>query len=403
MTARYRAAIVGCGDIGHAHAEGFRASPDVELVAVVDPIEPARHQFQAEYGVSAAYPSVEELFAAAAPDIVSVCVWHRLHAPITIAAAEAGAQAVICEKPMATSMAEVDAMIEACDRAGTRLVVSHQRRFTPGWERARDLVRAGAIGTVRLAQGRGRNGLLNVGTHLIDAMLFILGEPDATWVMAAVERQTDRFERDTPIEDRCMVLVELAGGAQLFVQNDLPGAEGPGPTGSAGSAGPTGSAGPGIALQITGSGGMIETSEYSARVFTAGSGGWRVEFASDDVDTIGGRANARQVRELIRWLDGGPEHRCSARRARPTTEIMMAAYESARRHRLVHLPLGERSFPLAAMIDEGLLTPSVPGPHDIRGYLRRQGIDEERYAQLRATGMGHHEIMAMLAGVRGRF
>jgi predicted dehydrogenase len=388
MSARYRAAIVGCGDIGHAHAEGFRANPEVELVAVVDPVEPARRQFRAEYGVPAAYPSVEELFAAGAPDIVSVCVWHRLHAPITIAAAGAGVRAVICEKPMATSMAEVDAMIEACDRAGTRLVVSHQRRFTPGWERARDLVAAGAIGTVAVAQGRARNGLLNVGTHLIDAMLFILGEPVATWVMAAVERQTDRFERDTPIEDRCMVLVELAGGAQLFVQNDLPGAESPGH---------------GIDLQFTGSAGMIETSEYSARVFTADSGGWRVEFASDDVDTIGGRANARQVRELIRWLDGGPEHRCSARRARPTTEIMMAAYESARRHRLVHLPLDERSYPLAAMIDEGLLVPSVPGPHDIRGYLRREGIDEERYAQLRATGMGHHEIMAMLAGVRGRF
>src|SRR5690348_10305447 len=62
VTARYRAAIVGCGDIGHAHAEGYRANPDVELVAVVDPVEPARRQFQAEYGADRAYSSVEELF-----------------------------------------------------------------------------------------------------------------------------------------------------------------------------------------------------------------------------------------------------------------------------------------------------------------------------------------------------
>jgi hypothetical protein len=81
---------------------------------------------------------------------------------------------------------------------------------------------------------------------------------------------------------------------------------------------------------------------------------------------------------------------------------MMAAYESARRHRVVHLPLAEPSYPLAAMIDEGLLVPSTAGAHDIRGYLRREGIDEERYAQLRATGMTHHEIMATIAGVRGR-
>jgi UDP-N-acetyl-2-amino-2-deoxyglucuronate dehydrogenase len=388
MTARYRAAIIGCGDIGHAHAEGFLANPEVDLRAVVDPVEPARRQFQAEYGVPDAYGSAEELFAAGPLDIVSVCVWHRLHASMTIAAARAGVRAVICEKPMATSMAEVDAMIEACDRAGTSLLVSHQRRFTPGWERARELVAAGEIGEVRTAHGRGANGLLNVGTHIIDGLLFIIGEPDARWVMGALERQTDRFERDTPIEDRCMLLAELAGGAQLFVQNDLP----------------TGRdvAGHGIVLHVTGSDGMLEASEYAVRTFTAGSGGWRVDFASDDVDTIGGRANARQVRELIRWLEGGPEHRCSARRARQTTEIMMAAYESARRHRLVYLPVEERSYPLGAMIDEGLLVPSTAGAHDIRGFLRRDGIDEERYAQLRATGMSHHEIMAMIAGVTGR-
>jgi predicted dehydrogenase len=391
MNTRYQAAIIGCGDIGHAHAEGYVANPAVALRAVVDPYEPARRQFQAEYGVPEAYASAEELYAAFRPDIVSVCVWHRLHAPMTIAAAGAGARAVICEKPMATSMAEVDAMIEACDRAGTKLVVSHQRRFTPGWERARELVAAGAVGAVRTAEGRGIHGLLNVGTHIVDGLLFMLGEPDARWVMGAVERGTDRYERDTPIEDRCMLLAELAGGAQLFVESDLPtehGIRSP--------------AGPGIALRITGSDGMLEASEYFTRTFTADSAGWRTDFASDDVDTIGGRANARQVRELIRWLEGGPEHRCSGRRARRTTEIMMAAYESARGHRVVQLPLQESSYPLAAMIDEGLLVPSAAGAYDIRGYLRRQGIDEERYAQLRATGMGHHEIMAKIAGVRGR-
>jgi UDP-N-acetyl-2-amino-2-deoxyglucuronate dehydrogenase len=392
MTARYRAAIIGCGDIGHAHAEGYLANPEVELRAVVDPVEPARRQFQAEYGVPEAYGSAEEMFAACRPDLVSVCVWHPLHAPMTIAAAEAGASAVICEKPMARSMAEVDAMIEACDRAGAKLLVSHQRRFTPGWERARELVAAGAIGEVHTAHGRGIDGLLNVGTHIIDGLLFIIGEPDARWVMGAVQRETDRYERDTPIEDRCMLLVELDGGAQLFVQNDLPTERD--------LVRPVGH---GIALHITGSAGMIEASEYFARTFTADSRGWRLDFASDDVDTMGGRANARQVRELIRWLEGGgPEHRCSARRGRRTMEIMMAAYESARRNRVVHLPLEESSYPLQAMIEEGRLVPTVAGAYDIRGYLRREGLDEERYAELRATGMDHHEIMAKIAGVRGR-
>ena len=68
----------------------------------------------------------------------------------------------------------------------------------------------------------------------------------------------------------------------------------------------------------------------------------------------------------------------------------MAAFESARRHRVVRLPLEERSYPLAAMIDEGVLVPSAAGAYDIRGYLRREGIDEARYAELRASGLGHH-------------
>jgi predicted dehydrogenase len=391
VTARYQAAIIGCGDIGHAHAEGYRTNPEVELRAVVDPVGVARRQFQTEYGMPEAYGSVAEMFVAGCPDIVSVCTWHPLHAPMTIAAAEAGARAVICEKPMATSMAEVDAMINACDRTGTKLLVSHQRRFTPGWERARELVAAGAIGEVHTAQGRGIDGLLNVGTHIIDGLIFILGEPPARWVMGAVERETARFERDTPIEDRCMVLAEMEGGAQLVVESDLPAERGM-----------VSAAGRGIVLRLAGSEGMIETSEYFARTFNAESQGWRIDFASDDVDTIGGRANARQVRELVRWLDGGPEHRCSVRRARPTVEIMMAAYESARRHRVVRLPLDESSYPLRVMIDEGRFEPSSTDAYDIRGYLRREGIDEQRYAELRATGMGHHEIMAKIAGVPGR-
>jgi predicted dehydrogenase len=389
MTSRYQAAIIGCGDIGHAHAQGYVANPEVELRAVVDPVEAARRQFQAEYGVPEAYASMEEMLAAGRPDMVSVCVWHPLHAPMTIAAAEAGVPAVICEKPMATSMAEVDAMVDACDSAGTRLVVSHQRRFTPGWEKARELVAAGAIGDVHTGHGRGIQGLLNVGTHIIDGLLFILGEPDARWVMGAVERDTERFERDTPIEDRCMVLAELAGGAQVVVESDLP-TQHP-------MVGPPGQ---GITLRVTGNDGMLEASEYFCRTFTADSHGWHLDFASDDIDTIGGRANARQVRELIRWLEGGPEHRCSARRARRTTEIMMAVYESARRHRVVQLPLTERSYPLGAMIDEGLLVPSTAGAYDIRAYLRREGIDEQRYAELRASGLGHHDIMARIAGVQ---
>jgi predicted dehydrogenase len=386
VTRTYRAAIIGCGDIGHAHAQGYLLNPEVELVAVVDPLELASRQFQAEYDIPESYSSVEEMLPAARPDLVSVCVWHLLHAPMTIAAAEAGVTAVICEKPMAIGMGEADAMIAACERSATKLIVSHQRRFTPGWELARALVAAGEIGDVRMTHGRGTAGLLNVGTHIIDAMLFILGDPAPVWVMGAVERQTDRFERDTPIEDGCMVLAELEGGAQILVQSELH------PRGE----------GPGLMLRFEGADGVIEAAEGIVRLFNAASGGWREVMRDDDVDTIGGQANGRQVAELIQWIEGGPEHRGSARLARRTMEIMMAAYESARRHRVIRLPLEETGYPLGLMIDEGALPPNMEGAYDIRSFLRRDDVDEGRYADLRADGIGHHQIMLRLDAEKRR-
>ena len=98
----------------------------------------------------------------------------------------------------------------------------------------------------------------------------------------------------------------------------------------------------------------------------------------------------------MNWLEGGVELRCSGRRARATVEIMMAILESARRNQVIRLPLSETDYPLQLMIEEGLLPPEEEGAYDIRGYLNRQGVDEERYAQLRAEGMGHHPIMRKL-------
>ena len=112
----------------------------------------------------------------------------------------------------------------------------------------------------------------------------------------------------------------------------------------------------------------------------------RVE--AEEIRPIGGHTNAAQVRELIAWIEGGPEHRGSGRKARATVEIMMALYESARQHHVVHLPLQEEGYPLVLMVDEGRLPVEEPGKYDIRGFLKRDAIDEKAYAELKSQGMG---------------
>ena len=382
MSKKYTAAIVGCGDIAHHHVKGYQLA-GVEIVAVTDPLEVAREQYQAEYGIARGFATVEEMLEEVKPNLISVCTWHLLHPGPTIAAARAGVKGVICEKPMAVGMGLADEMVAACDESGTKLVISHQRRFTPGWERARELVQGGAIGQVMQADSKVNAGLLNCGTHAIDGVRFILGDPETQWVMGAVERQSERFERDTPIEDGCMALVHMAGGIQLFIQSDLD----------------SHGASPGHFF-FRGTEGMVETTETATQLFNGGTGGWQEQdlgVASDKIDVIGGRANERQTRELIAWIEGGPEHRGAGRNARNTVEVIMALLQSARQHQVVRFPLQEKGYPLELMVDEGKLQPTQKGRYDIRGYLNREGVDEAGYAKLQATGMGHHQIMKTLS------
>ncbi len=385
---RYTAAIVGCGSIGSAHMEGYNLADDVEVVAVCDPSMPARKIYMEEYGVDREFETVEEMMAKARPDIVSICTWHLLHPALTIAAAEGGARAVICEKPMAIGMAGADSMVEGCAAHGTKLIVSHQRRFTPGWEKAKLLIEEGIIGTPLFVTNKVADGLTNWGTHSIDGSRFVLGDPAAEWVMGAVERRTDRYERDTLVEDACMGLVHFAGGIQLFIQSDLM-REGA----TAGS------------FDIRGSEGFLCVSETRVELMNAASNGWQdIDLGLSENDkAIGGNTNAAQVRELIAWLEGRTAmHRNAGAIARDTVEVMMALYESARKNHVIRMPLEEKSYPLERMVAEGGLPVEIEGRYDIRGFLKRDNIDEEKYKKLWDEGMRHHQIMRQLGEEKER-
>ena len=86
------------------------------------------------------YSSYEEMLQREELDIVSVCTHAPLHAPVTLAAAEAGVKAVFCEKAIATSLAEADAMVAACDERNVKLVINHTRRWDPYYETALALI-----------------------------------------------------------------------------------------------------------------------------------------------------------------------------------------------------------------------------------------------------------------------
>ena len=382
MSKQYKAAIVGCGSIGQAHMQGYQRLDNVDIVAVADPLEPARNMYMNDYGIPQGYATVAEMLEKAQPDIVSVCVWHLLHDTVTAeVAAGPSVGGIICEKPMAIGMGRADAMVDVCEANDVKLAISHQRRFTPGWERAKELVEDGAIGIPLRADLRVRDGLANWGTHSIDGARFILGDPVAEWVMGAVERTTDKHERDTAIEDSCMGLIHFGNSLQFFIQSDLWDRNS-----DAGK------------FFIRGTEGMLHVRETVLKLFNADTGGWKdIDLGLKEGDqAIGGNMNAAQTLELIEWIEGGSESRGSGRKARDTVEVMMAMYESARHNKVVHLPMQEKEYPLDLMIEEGKLPLEREGRYDIRGLLDRASIDETRYQQLRDDGLPHHQAMRIV-------
>ena len=119
---KIKVAVIGCGSISkYRHIPEYAANPNVELVAFVDIVAERAQGFADKYGAKA-FADYKEMLAAVKPDAVSVNLPNKLHAPVSIDAANAGAH-VLVEKPMAATEEEGLAMIEAAKKNGVFLMV----------------------------------------------------------------------------------------------------------------------------------------------------------------------------------------------------------------------------------------------------------------------------------------
>lgn len=144
---KIRVAVVGCGAIAiRRHIPEYEANPNVELVAFVDIIK-ERAEIYAEKHNAKAYTDYNIMLDEIKPDAVSVCTPNVLHAPVSIAAANAGAH-VLVEKPMAVTEAEGLAMIEAAQKNGVYLMVGHNQRLMPPHAKAKEILESGRLGKV---------------------------------------------------------------------------------------------------------------------------------------------------------------------------------------------------------------------------------------------------------------
>src|SRR5512133_2884406 len=138
--------VIGCGKIAQfRHIPEYAANPNVELVGFYDINQKRAADLAKKFG-GQAYQSLEELLAADI-DAVSVCTPNYVHAEQTIAALKAGKH-VLCEKPMAGSMQECEAMLKAAREAGRFLRIGHNQRLAKAHMKAKELIESGLIGDI---------------------------------------------------------------------------------------------------------------------------------------------------------------------------------------------------------------------------------------------------------------
>jgi myo-inositol 2-dehydrogenase / D-chiro-inositol 1-dehydrogenase len=199
---RVKVGVIGSGFIANLHLEAFQRVPNVEVVAIASPNVDRGQALAAEYGIPRHLNDYRDLLNIDDVNMVTLGVPNDLHAPVTIAAAGAGKH-VVCEKPLCLNLEEADAMIEACRRAGVKLMYAEELCFAPKYVRAKKLVDEGALGHVFLVKqseehygphspwfwdvNRSGGGvLLDMGCHSIAYCRWILGNQPIKSVSATM-------------------------------------------------------------------------------------------------------------------------------------------------------------------------------------------------------------------------
>ena len=137
--------MIGSGGISRHHCTRLAKIDAAEIVACADVSEESRAKLAEDFGIEQTFESYHGMLALDAVEAVYVCLPTFLHKDAVIAAAEAGKQ-IFCEKPMAMSLDDAQAMIDVCEAKGVKLMLGFVRRYDSSWGKLRELIQAGAIG-----------------------------------------------------------------------------------------------------------------------------------------------------------------------------------------------------------------------------------------------------------------
>lgn len=257
---KLRVGIVGLGFAGQTHLKSYQQIPGIEVIALAGQEADQLQKVADAANVPHRYADWEDLVARDDLDVVSVCTPTFLHAPVAIAALEGGRH-VLSEKPLARTSAEAEQMVAAARKAGRVLETAFNHRRRGDVEILKKHIDTGSLGRVYYAKASwlrrsgipglgswftnkemsGGGPLIDLGVHVLDMALHLLGEPEVLSVSAStyaelgpkgrggtVNAAKQHVNSAYEVEDIATAFLRLEGGGTLLLETSWAGYAGTG-------------------------------------------------------------------------------------------------------------------------------------------------------------------------------
>lgn len=354
----YRVGLIGCGRKGHGHARGYADNPRTELVAAADSDPDNLKIFLERFSVEG-YADYHQLLARADIDIAAPILPVQPNPQVVLDCARANVKAIYCEKPMAASLQESDAMVEACAAAGIAFASGDAYRNMPQHWKVKALIDSGELGPVQsINLYQSTDEISGGGCQGLSVLRLFAGDAEVEWV-------TGWCTGDPAVdEDQGMGgHVRFASGLDAFIHCKRTPLEG---------------------IEVLCAKGVYRSSWFGGRLWRGEAYG---ELVEDEgfFDEFGGAtgwlepSGTRQrggIQSIVEALDTGGEPRCSGANMRAVLEIAIGLRQSHRQgFAPVRFPIEDRRLKIV--------------PHASRFRNKKEVLGEVRYAeQIKAAAGG---------------
>jgi predicted dehydrogenase len=372
----YRVGVLGCRSRGTSAARAYAAHPRTEVVGLCDLLPERTAALGDELGVAARFNDLDQMMAEVKPDIVAIPTGTEFHYPLCMRVLEYGAN-IDVEKPMCVDLEQADSVLARAQSKGARMTVHHQSRVGPAMRAIQRAISEGRIGAPRYITACCKGyyagyGLMNIGTHIINNLLGLVGH-----CRSVVASATSGGHPITPEDvvvaaggmgvvagERITATLEFDQGVTAtLLQHRFPKVDSTA-----------------YGLEVLGAEGRLFWKQTAAWLLPTPHyvpDGERDRWqrlpldlpAGYDPSQMGQAVEWCHVDDFVRALDEDRDPENSGEEGRHVLEVMMGILESAAYGTRIDLPQTRRDHPLLRWRREAGLGDPIPGPRDYGSWL----------------------------------